>query len=81
MKLPPFLLDSPYFLFESAADLVAALGQDVSIGDVAEIERLSKIGLPPIISRNSLAVMLGVNPGLLWSFEKRPQRYYRHFTI
>jgi hypothetical protein len=81
MKLPHPLLESPFFLFESAADLVTALGGEVSIGDVVEIERLSAIGLPPIISRDSLAVMLGLNPGLLWSFEKRPHKYYRHFII
>lgn len=81
MKLPHSLIESPFFIFENAADLVTALGAEVSIGDVAEIERLSKIGLPPIVSRDSLAVMLGLNPGLLWSFEKRPHKYYRHFTI
>jgi len=81
MKLPHSLLESPFFLFDNAVDLVAALGAEISIGEIAEIERLSKIGLPPIISRDSLAVMLGLNPGLLWSFEKRPHRYYRHFTI
>lgn len=68
-------------MFESAAELVTALGPRVGLGDVAEIHRLAQLGLPPIISRDALAVMIGVNPGLIWSFEKRPGRYYRHFQI
>lgn len=81
MKLPHHLVESPLFVFENSAELVAALGSDVSLGDVSEIDRLVKLGLPPIISRDALSVMLGVNPGLLWSFEKRPGRYYRQFQI
>ncbi len=81
MKLPHHLVDSPMFVFENSTELVAALGRDVSLGDVSEIDRLVKLGLPPIISRDALSVMLGVNPGLIWSFEKRPGRYYRQFQI
>lgn len=81
MKLPHHLVESPLFLFRNSAELVAALGRNVSLGDIAEIDRLAKIGLPPIISRDALSAMLGVNPGLIWSFEKRPGRYYRQFQI
>lgn len=38
-------------------------------------------GLPPITSRAALSAMLGINPGLVYSFSTRPQRYYRTFEI
>jgi hypothetical protein len=81
MKLPHPLVDSKFFLFDSAAELISAVGPDISADDVAEIQRLAELGLPPIISRDVLAVMIGVNPGLLWSMERKPFKYYRHFTI
>lgn len=42
---------------------------------------LANMGLPPITSRAALAAMLGINPGLIWSFETRPSRHYRTFYI
>lgn len=57
------------------------MGNFSSPDEVAEIERLSELGLPPITSQLALSAMLGVNPGLIWSLVNRPLRHYRQFTI
>ncbi|NTX43845.1 RNA-directed DNA polymerase [Burkholderia cepacia] len=81
MRLPLPLLNSQYFQFSSFAELRTALGDSVSSEELQEAARIVLGGLPPITSRLTLAAMLGVNPGLIWSFENRPQRYYRSFSI
>ncbi|MCP5101476.1 MAG: hypothetical protein GY943_38510, partial [Chloroflexi bacterium] len=43
--------------------------------------RLAELGLPPIISPKAVAVMLGVNLGILWSIEKKTSKYYRQFPL
>lgn len=81
MRLPPLLQDSQFFLFSSAEELLSALGMSVAPADKEEVMRLTALGLPPACTRDVLATMLGINPGLLWSFEYRPGKHYRIFRI
>lgn len=81
MRLPQPLLESQFFIFGDLAELIRGLGNDVDELERLEIHRLTELGLPPITSRFVLAVMLGVNPGLIWSFENRTPRHYRSFSI
>lgn len=81
MRLPHALLDSQYFLFNSAGDLHKALGTSVDDEERATIDQLAQAGLPPVTSRNTLATLLGLNPGLIWSMERKPLRHYRTFLI
>ena len=53
----------------------------VSDDELQELRRLSGLGLPPITSELTLATMLGVNPGLIWSFINRPAKHYDEFQI
>lgn len=57
------------------------MGEATSTEEFTEIARLVSLGLPPISSRTALATMFGINPGLIWSFEKYPRLHYRTFTI
>lgn len=81
MRLPHLLLDSPFFLFTSADEFNKAMGINSSFAEFEETARLIGLGLPPISSRTALATMFGINPGLIWSFEKYPYHYYRTFEI
>ncbi len=81
MRLPHQLQASPWFLFSEASELLAALGVSVGLAEIDEIKFLSKRRLPPVTSRNALSVMIGVNPGLVWSFVNRPRKHYRVFKI
>ena len=81
MRLPHSLLESQFFLFGNSEELLAALGDSVEQSEKDEVVRLTDLRLPPIASRDVLATMLGINPGLLWSFEYRPAKHYRRFTI
>ncbi len=81
MRLPHLLQNSQFFLFSSVEELSAALGTSVAPRDKDEVMRLAALGLPPACTRDVLATMLGINPGLLWSFEYRPGRHYRIFRI
>ena len=81
MRLPLQLLDSPFFLFSKAEELLEALGEDPDDAEAAQIRTLSALGLPPVTSRHVLATMLGVDPGFVWSLANRPHRYYRTFDI
>lgn len=81
MKLPHSLLTSPFFVFSSEYEFSRALSGEVSDEEIDLISALSKRALPPITSRSALAAMLGVSPGLVWSFVTRPARHYREFSI
>jgi hypothetical protein len=81
MRLPQPLLESQFFIFGDLPELIRALGKDVDAQELQDIQRLAELGLPPITSRLVLAAMLGVNPGLIWSFENRTPRHYRTFSI
>lgn len=81
MKLPHPLFNSSFFIFPTDGDLIRALGDQVAPAEIEEVKRLIELGLPPITSMSLLAVMLGVSPGLIWSFVHRSSRYYRIFSI
>jgi len=81
MRLPHSLIESLLFQYETVDDLVLSLGSDVTPAEVADIRRLVALDLPPVISRDVLATIMGVNPGLIWSMERRPHKYYRYFPI
>jgi RNA-directed DNA polymerase len=82
MRLPHSLIQSPTFQFENSEDLIEALKSDRrNESEIAEVERLSTLGLPPITSETALATMIGINPGLVWSMLKKKRRYYREFQI
>ncbi len=57
------------------------MGDHLLENEADEIHRLANLGLPPVTSHLALSVMIGINPGLTWSFINRPIRHYRHFTI
>jgi hypothetical protein len=81
MRLPHDLVEAPLFLFQEPSQLIQALGDRASAELVAEIERLTELGLPPLVSQEALATMIGVNTGLIWSFINRPNKHYRTFEI
>lgn len=81
MRLPHPLLNSPFFLFDSVDELLRALGDSVDDAEREQVLALAGLGLPPVTSRGALSVMLGVNPGLVWSFLNRPAQHYRSFQI
>lgn len=81
MRLPHLLLDRLCFTFASAEELVRALGDTAKPEEIATIERLAALQLPPITSPHALATMLGLNDGLVWSMINRPQRHYRTFAV
>lgn len=81
MRLPHHLAESPFFLFAEEKDFRAAVDSVVDTDELARIDNLLQKGLIPVTSKEVLATMIGVNPGIVWSFIKRPQRYYRRFKI
>ena len=42
---------------------------------------MSQLGLPPVVSVASLAVMTGFSGGFLWSFMHRTNKHYRIFSV
>ncbi len=80
MRLPTSLISSPSFVIEDPNDLILALG-GIEETDKAEILRLHSAGLPPVISVDALSVMLGYNPGFIYSMMLSPSAHYRFFTI
>ncbi len=81
MRLPQATLASVCFLLETPSELIQAMGEQCSRKEAREIQRLFSLGLPPITSRESLSVMLGYNPGFIWSLLNRTHKYYRKFEI
>lgn len=81
MRLPQQLVSSPYFQFSDMHELIIALGDCVDGDEIQEIARLTDLGLPPVTSREVLGTMLGVNPGILWSFGEHSKRHYTQFSI
>jgi|HubBroStandDraft_1064217.scaffolds.fasta_scaffold36418_1 RNA-directed DNA polymerase len=81
MRLPPQLLESPFFLFSKVDELLEALGSPRDDAEAVRIRALSARALPPVTSRHVLATMLGLNPGFVWSLANRPDRYYRTFDV
>jgi hypothetical protein len=81
MRLPQQLLESQWFLFDNVDELLIALKGEVEPNELEEVAKLSALGLPPISSREVLGVMIGVNPGFIWSLEKRSRKQYHSFTL
>lgn len=81
MRLPHHLVSAPCFSFSEASDVVRALGPDRAYGEAEEITRLAEIGLPPVTSPNTLAVMMGYHPNFIWSILNRTRNHYRIFSI
>ena len=81
MRLPHHLVESRFFQFESVDELISALGISISPQDAEEIKYLSNRGLPPVVSREVLATIVGVNSGMIWSMERNARKYYRSFII
>jgi len=81
MRLPHYLVHSPFFVFSNEKQLIAALGQDIKAHERDEIIRLAALKLPPITSENALATMIGVNPGIVWAMIYKHRKYYNKFCI
>ena len=81
MKPTSPLFASPFFQFSSASELVRAVDGYIDLVETAQIYDLAERHLPPITSRNTLSAMLGINPGIIWSFQHNPRRHYRIFEI
>lgn len=81
MRLPHPLLESQFFAFASLNELNKALDGQISAAELEEVARLAALGLPPIASIFVLSTLVGINPGLIWSFIYRPNRHYRYFAI
>lgn len=81
MKLPQPLIESLLFQLFSLDDLFAALQGTVDENEQTRARDLFARGLPPIISVNSLSVMIGINSGIIWSFINRTHKHYSVFPI
>jgi RNA-directed DNA polymerase len=74
-------MSSPFFSFTEKGDFLKAIK---TVVDEIELERIHALidgGNLPITSKEVLATMLGVNPGIVWSLINRPGRHYRRFSI
>ena len=81
MRLPHPLIESQFFQFERLIDVERALGDAEPPSEIAEVRRLAELGLPPVASATTLATLLGLNSGLIWSFVNRTKKHYRSFDI
>jgi len=81
MRLSQPLFYSPGFQFSSSSELLRAVDGHCSPDELADINSLFERCLPAVTSRLVLATLLGVNPGLIWSFQYRTRHYYRFFSI
>ncbi|WP_082515341.1 reverse transcriptase family protein [Methylobacterium sp. Leaf112] len=81
MRLPQTLLNSIFFTFALEQEFVSAFGTSLQAIERSEIERLAALQLPPITSEDALALMIGVNPGMIWSLVNRNYKYYDSFVI
>lgn len=81
MRLPQSILHSQFFIFSDLSELLRSSSETLAAKELAEVENLSNLGYPPITSRHTLALMLGVSVGLIRSIETRPSKHYRTFTI
>ena len=73
----------PLISYGSPADFKLALltGAELSTQDLEAFQRLSELGLPPIVSPTSLALLLGVSPKLISAMSLFPRKYYRAFDV
>lgn len=76
MEAPP-----PLVLFSSIESFLDALDARTREQDEADLRSLHAIGLPPVASTRSLAVMFGFRPQFLGAIRRRPYRYYSVYEI
>lgn len=81
MRLPLELLERPLFQYIDADELIASLGGRATEEQRHTIKSLANQRLPPVVSEDALAAMIGINSGIIWSFLNRPQKHYRCFRI
>lgn len=81
MRLPQHLTSSQFFSFSEKDDFFKAIETVVDEDELRRIHTLVGNGHAPITSKEVLATMLGVNPGIIWSLVNRTRRHYRHFSI
>lgn len=81
MRLPQHLTASQFFLFSEKSDFLKAVEAVVNEEELARIDALVENRHLPITSKEVLATMLGVNPGIIWSLINRRSRHYRRFSI
>jgi RNA-directed DNA polymerase len=81
MRLSHHLIESLFFQFTDLGAAISALQDHVGEDEIQLIKRLAEHDLPPVSSPEVLAVLVGVNPGFVWSLLNRNERYYRTFPI
>lgn len=81
MRLPQDLLERPLFQYTKVDELLTCLGDRATAAHREAIRVLVDRGLPPVVSEEALAAMIGINPGIVWSFLNRSQKHYRSFHI
>lgn len=81
MRLSHLFFESPLFQYKNLNDFFKILSNELPAEELAEIQRLVDLNLPPITSKITLAALFGINPGIIWSFEKKTDKFYRSFYI
>lgn len=71
----------PLLFFESIDDFVGALSPITRERYEQEVRRLFNQGFPPAISIHVIATLFGYSPSFVIALLKRPERYYRLFSI
>ena len=79
MKLSHTYINSQFFQFLDLETFAACC--ELNSEQIEELRRLASLGLPPIINKETLAILLGFHRGLIWSILRRPEKYYRTFQI
>ena len=81
MRLPQHLTSAQFFAFSEKDEFLKAVKTVVDETELERVHALIDGGHIPITSKEVLATMLGVNPGIIWSLVNRPGRHYRRFSI
>lgn len=81
MRLPHHIVESIYFVFSNEEEFLDAVDSEISPEERSLAQSIAALGLPPITSHITLATMLGVNPGIIWSFVNKTQIHYRKFSL
>ena len=81
MRLPHNLIGNAAFMFADTDVLIASIGLPKESPEAGLIRYYLAVGLPPVTSNPTLATMLGLNEGFVWSLVNRTHRHYRHFEL
>jgi len=79
MKLSHTYFESQYFQYPDFETFLAC--SELSEVELAQANQLNDAGLPPITGNNSLAILLGIHRGFIWSLLRRPRNHYRVYDI